>query len=148
MGTSHEHVFVRGTDGAVGSRETLDLPLLTDIDVSTCNMGSTTTEQNQLFTNRNGVGANQIVAYFVRSTNPPNNGCAAHPAGRPGCVVSSTSSSWTLGHEIGHVLGLPHVTPADRFMMGSGTWNITNPPPDLIDVERSTMDSSRLTVNI
>ncbi|TFD45172.1 hypothetical protein E3T55_19315 [Cryobacterium frigoriphilum] len=138
----------RGINVAVGSRETLDLPLLTDVDVSTCIMGTTTAEQNQLFANRNGVGANHVVAYFVRSTNPPGNGCAAHPAGRPGCVVSSTSSSWTLGHEIGHVLGLPHVSPSDRLMMGNGTWNITNPPPDLIDTERATMDTSPLTVNI
>ena len=33
-------------------------------------------------------------------------------------------------------------------MMGNGTWNISNPPPDLIDAERATMDSSPLTLNI
>jgi hypothetical protein len=59
--------------------------------------------------------------------------------------VVSTASQWTLGHEIGHVLGLPHVTPTDRLMMGGGTWNITNPPPDLIAEEAATMDSSPFT---
>ena len=94
------------------------------------------------------MGTNHVAVYFVRTTNPPSNGCAAFPAGRPSCAIVSTASSWTLGHEVGHVLGLPHVTPTDRLMMGGGTWNITNPPPDLIDAERVTMDASALTVNV
>ena len=137
----------RGINVSVGSRENLDLPLLADVDVGACD-ATITTEQNQLFGNRNNVGANHVVAYFVRTTNPPFNGCASHPAGRPGCVVVSTASSWTLGHEVGHVLGLGHVTPTDRLMMGGGSWNITNPPPDLIDAERITMENSPLTVNV
>jgi hypothetical protein len=56
----------RGINVAIGSREALDLTLVTDIDVRTCIEGTTTTEQTQLFTNRNGVGANHIVVYFVR----------------------------------------------------------------------------------
>ena len=137
--------LTRGFDVIVGSTETLNLPLLNDLDVGACNMGSTTAEQNQLFGNRNGAGANDVVAYLLRSTNPPLNGCAAFPSGNPGCVVVSTASQWTLGHEIGHVLGLPHVTPTDRLMMGGGTWNITNPPPDLITEEGTTMDASPFT---
>jgi hypothetical protein len=50
-------------------------------------MGSVTLEQTQLFANRNNVGPNQVVVYFVRSTVPPFNGCAAHPDGTPGAVV-------------------------------------------------------------
>ncbi|NKX53133.1 hypothetical protein, partial [Arthrobacter mobilis] len=138
----------RGIGVAVGSRENLDLPLLTDLDVGSCTMGSVTTEQTQLFGNRNNVGTNQVAVYFIRSTNPPSNGCAAFPAGRPSCVVTSAASQWTLGHEVGHVLGLNHVDPTDRLMMGGGTWNITNPPPDLIDSERATMDNSPLTPSI
>lgn len=138
----------RGINVAISSRENLTLPLLNDLDVGACTMGTTTTEQNQLFSNRNNVGTNHVVAYFVRSTNPPLNGCAAYPAGQPGCVVTSTSSSWTLGHELGHVLGLSHVAPTDRLMMGGGTWNITNPPPDLIVAEGGTMDSSPFTLNV
>jgi hypothetical protein len=30
-------------------------------------------------------------------------------------------------------------------MMGGGTWNITNPPPDLIAEEGTTMDASPFT---
>ncbi|MBE0010234.1 hypothetical protein DXT87_10605 [Arthrobacter sp. AET 35A] len=138
----------RGINVAVGSTENLNLPLLTDLDVGGCTMGSTTAEQNQLYGNRANVGTNHVAVYFVRSTNPPLNGCAAFPAGRPSCAVSSTASSWTLGHEVGHVLGLPHVTPTDRLMMGGGTWNITNPPPDLNGAETTTLVNSALTVNV
>jgi hypothetical protein len=129
------------------STENLSLPLLNDLDVGACTMGSTTTEQNQLFANRNNVGTNEVAVYFVRSTVPALNGCAAHPAGQPSAVVASVASGWTLGHEVGHVLGLPHVSPTDRLMMGGGTWNITNPPPDLIASECSTMDGSAFTIN-
>lgn len=132
-------------DVVVASVETLSLPLLNDLDVGACTAGSTTTEQNQLFINRNNAGANDLCVYFVRSTIPPLNGCAAHPANQPGAVVTSVASPWTLGHECGHTLGLAHVTPTDRLMMGSGTWNITNPPPDLVQAEIDTMIASVLT---
>jgi hypothetical protein len=108
-------------------------------------MGSTTAEQNQLFANRNNAGPNDLCIYFVRSTVPPLNGCAAFPAGQPSAVVTSVASPWTMGHECGHVLGLPHVTPTDRLMMGGGTWNITNPPPDLVQSEVDTMFASPFT---
>lgn len=86
-----------------------------------------------------------MVVYFVRSTVPPFNGCATHPAGRPGAVVASIASPWTLAHEVGHVLGLRHVNDNNRLMTGGGTSNITNLPPDLVAPEVSTMQSSSLT---
>jgi hypothetical protein len=130
------------------SDETLNLPLLNDLDVGQCRMGQTTTEQNQLFANRNGVAANDVVAYFVRSTNPSFNGCAAFPANQPSAAVASIASEWTLGHEIGHVLGLAHVNDNNRLMTGNGTDNITNPPPDIVAAERQTMDNSAFTQNL
>ena len=87
-----------------------------------------------------------MVVYFVRSTNPPLNGCAAHPNNRPGAVVAQGATRWTLGHEIGHVLGLNHVNDNDRLMTGNGTANITNPPPNLIASEITRMGNSKLTV--
>jgi hypothetical protein len=107
-------------------------------------MGSVTTEQTTLFGYRNYVGTNDLVVYYVRSTVPAYNGCAAFPSGRPGCVVVRTASRWTLGHEFGHVLGLSHVNNNDRLMTGNGTFNITNAPPDLISSEVSTMVGSSL----
>jgi hypothetical protein len=105
--------------------EVLNLPALNIVDVNGCNL-QTTSEQNQLFNNRNFVGSNEIVVYFVRATNPPFNGCAAHPASRPGSVVVQTATQWTFTHEQGHVLGLNHVNNNDRLMTGNGTVNITN----------------------
>ena len=134
-----------GIEVELGSTETLNLPALNDLDVGACTMGNTTAEQNQLFGNRNDVGANDVAVYFVRSTVPPFNGCAAHPATRPSCVVVQGATEWTLGHEVGHVLGLSHVNDNNRLMTGNGTANITNPPPDLVASEVTTMGNSSLT---
>jgi hypothetical protein len=95
------------------------------IDVGSCTRGSSTTEQNDLFNNRNNVEDDEIVVYFVRSTNPPHNSCASHPTGRPGAVVVRSASEWTLAHEVGHVLGLNHVDSSgdrlyDRWMTDYG----------------------------
>jgi hypothetical protein len=130
------------------STENLNLPALNDLDVGACTLGNTTAEQNQLFANRNNAGANDVVVYFVRSTVPPLNGCAAHPAGRPGAVVAQGATQWTLGHEVGHVLGLFHVNNNDRLMTGNGTANITNPPPDLVATETTTMLTSPFTIDL
>ncbi|HNV33618.1 MAG TPA: hypothetical protein PKK81_11820, partial [Nitrospira sp.] len=127
------------------SFEVLNLPALNDIDVGACTMGTVTAEQTQLFANRNNAAAKDVIAYFVRSTQPPFNGCASHPANRPGAVVASGASAWTLAHEIGHVLGLSHVSDNNRLMTGLGTDNITNPPPDIIASEKTTMLASSFT---
>ncbi|MFI1439024.1 tachylectin-related carbohydrate-binding protein [Streptomyces fructofermentans] len=126
----------------LASTETLNLPALNDLDTGECLLGTATAEQIQLFAHRNNAGPNDVVVYFVRSTVPPSNGCAAHPAGRPGAVVAQGATQWTLGHEVGHVLDLRHVNNNDRLMTGNGTSNITNPPPDLISDELTTMVAS------
>jgi hypothetical protein len=130
------------------STESLNLPALNDLDVGQCVGGVTTAEQKTLYNNRTNVGANDIAVYFVRSTVPPFNGCAAHPAGKPSAAVVQTASQWTFAHEVGHVLGLSHVNNNDRLMTGNGTFNITNPPPDLIASEVTTMTNSALTANV
>ena len=127
------------------SFEVLNLPALNDLDVGACTVGSVTAEQASLFAHRNSAGGNDVVAYFVRSTQPPFNGCASHPAGQPGAAVASGASAWTLAHEIGHVLGLSHVNDNNRLMTGLGTDNITNPPPDIIASESATMLASPFT---
>ncbi len=145
---------MRDVYGAAGIRvelvstENLTSPALNDVDVGACTLGVTTAEQNQLFGNRNNAGANDVVVYFVRSTVPPFNGCASHPAGRPGAVVAQGATQWTLAHEVGHVLGLRHVNDNNRLMTGNGTANITNPPPDLAGTEVSTMLASAFTIDL
>jgi hypothetical protein len=131
------------------STENLNLPMLNDLDVGDC-AGTVTAEQTQLFGNRNNAPATDVVVYFIRSTVPPYNGCATFPAGQPGAVVVQGASTWTLAHEVGHILGLPHIDTAgsrdfNRLMTGGGTANIINPPPDVSVPETDTMKASRLT---
>ena len=128
----------------LGTVERLNLPLLADLDVATCVMGTTTAEQNQLFANRNNAGANDLCLYVVRSTVPPLGGCAAHPAGQPGCVIVPGQTRWVSAHEVGHVLGLRHLNDANRLMNPNQNW--TNLPPDLVATEAATMDASPFTI--
>jgi hypothetical protein len=128
-----------------------------DFNVSPCQRGQTpTADQNLLFANRNNAGAQDIVVYFVRSTIPPLNGCGAFPAGSPGAVVTQGASNWTLAHEVGHVLGLNHISGENgggttcstpdftRLMTGCGTGSITGTPV-VASGEISTMQGSGLT---
>ncbi|HEX7344877.1 MAG TPA: zinc-dependent metalloprotease family protein [bacterium] len=127
------------------STETLNLPALNDVEVGACMRGTVTQEQTQLFGNRNNAWGSDVVVYFVRSTVPAYNGCAAHPAGQPGAVVAEVATVWTMAHEVGHVLSLIHVSDNNRLMTDGGTANIINPPPDLVSTEVNAMRASTLT---
>jgi Metallo-peptidase family M12B Reprolysin-like len=145
----------------VGSRENLGGPAfaaLLDVDVGTCplppvSQAMLTAEQTQLFQNRNNVGANALAVYFVRSTQPASNGCSASTANQPSVVVAQIASSWTLAHEVGHVLGLQHISPETcpptgpaptRLMTGCGT-NLITGTPTLDSTETATMNASTQT---
>jgi hypothetical protein len=134
---------------------------LRDLDiVAGCPKGQTSTEQDQLFQNRNNVGENELAIHFVR-TIPGFAGCAAHPDDQPGAALSQTASIWTLAHEVGHVLGLSHIsgehqgcpssnpkccsTPnRTRIMTGCSTGNLTG-TPTFDQGEIDTMRNSNLT---
>jgi hypothetical protein len=129
----------------VASTERLDLPLLLDVEVKNCTSGSMTDDQTELFSKRENAGSNDLCIYLVRSTDPPTNGCAAHPPGQPGAIVVHDATLWTLAHEVGHALGLDHVTNDRDRLMTQATVDISNPPPDLVPSEVATILASPLT---
>ena len=146
--------------------------VLNALDVGACS-GAPSSEQTQLFQNQNNIAANhrgnEIVVYFVLSVittagaNPGGqNGCASHPIGRPGAAIAQIASQWTLAHEVGHVLGLNHISgehqgcPAfnplccstpnrTRLMTGCSTSEIIG-TPTVDENEINTMKSSNLTL--
>jgi hypothetical protein len=126
----------------IGSIENVDRPSLLDLEVGSCSQLVITDQQQELFRLRSNADARDVVLYFVRTTLPPYNGCAAHPDQRPGAIIASYATEWTLAHEVGHVLGLYHVSSARRLMTGLGTGNIEDPPPDLLPQEIDTMMAS------
>jgi hypothetical protein len=142
-----------GISVTLASTETLDvtnatLASLNDVDTGTCTSGAASAEQIALSNFRSGASSIDIVAYMCRSVfyaSGSLNGCASFPANKPMVVVASYASRYTLGHEVGHVLGLSHVSDNNRLMTGLGTDNITNPPPDLIQSEKDTMIASPFT---
>lgn len=140
LGKMREVFSTAGIDVEVGSVQRLDISHLRDLDVGLCVAGQTTAEQKQLFLNRDGVAAQEVAVYLVRSTLPPLNGCAAHGQ-LPAAVVVSLATRWTLAHEVGHVLRLDHVDNNTRLMTGNGTANIIE-PPRLIEFEVTRMLAS------
>jgi hypothetical protein len=131
---------------------------LVDLDIEESFWGGPSDEQEELYLNRNNAAAEDLVIYVVRSLQGHGGdsvGSAKHPDGKPGAAIVPTGSvmgigspAWILAHEVGHVLGLDHVsdTPStnSRFLMWpSIVW--TELPPDLSTREVSTMLESELT---
>jgi Hemopexin len=143
-----------GIDVRRGTAEDLsgdpNLSQLLALDVGACIRGQPTQEQNVLFANRNNAGRDDLVIYIVQTLQGGAGnfvGCATHPADQPGAAIVQTSARWLLVHEVGHVLGLRHVTttPAtnsDFLMWPNTSW--TNTPPNISPGEASTMVASSL----
>ncbi|MEV7081559.1 matrixin family metalloprotease [Streptomyces sp. NPDC093516] len=80
------------------------------LQVGFCRLGNplTSAHRLELFSLRPGADTLDAALYFVASTHPDFRGCAQHPDGRPGAVISAKATQWTAAHEIGHILGLSH----------------------------------------
>lgn len=104
----------------VVKEDSLSLPHLEDLEVGGCKKGELKPEQLELFEHRGSAAEKEIVIYIVRSTVDPSAGCASHPEDKPSAVVSHMASVWTLGHEVGHVLGLIHADDTTPALMTAG----------------------------
>jgi Hemopexin/Metallo-peptidase family M12B Reprolysin-like len=128
-----------------------DLSTLRALDVGQCLRGQPTEEQIDLFSNRNNAADDDLVVYIVDTLEGGTGnfvGCASHPDDEPGAALADNiNGPWLMAHEVGHVLGLRHVsqTPAtnsDFLMWPNIGW--TNVPPDVSPGEVSTMLASSL----
>jgi hypothetical protein len=104
-----------------------------------CSGSSTTAEQQELFGLGPPVPRGDIVVFLVHSTDKALDGCAQHPAGQPGAIITALCGKWTLAHELGHLLGLVHVSTKSHVMFNGGTIGIAANPPVLDQSEISTI---------
>jgi len=144
-----EVFLTAGIRVVVLSTEFLDLPELLDVDFGECKSGgffgdNIREDLAELFRHRRDVGANEIAIYFVHSIKG-HGGCAKYPGDKAGATIASRILHYTLGHEVGHVLGLFHTDNQNRLMFPG---KIINAPPNLNDAEKSKMSQSQYTIDL
>ena len=141
--------FAGGESLLLNSFETI---VLSNVNAGTCMMGGTLSNDQSLLFNmgsKQGISLTDITVYYVNQLQTDGGaglaGCATHPSTRACVAVASGGSRWTLGREVGHVLGLSHVNDPTN-VMHTPTAAITSNPPGFTAVQLTTIKASRFTV--
>lgn len=133
----------------VRSTEILNLPDLLDVNVGECKSGfgdNITGDVAELYSHRRNVGDNEMVIYFVEATIRPAGGCAHHPPGKPGAIVTESHFPYALPHEVGHVYGFSHTSNKDLLMTPGPRSHL---PPDLTVLQKQHINSvSNFTITL
>ena len=116
---------------SAGAAAELTSPLLESVSVNGC-AGGAIGNHRRLFELSSGlVSPDQLVVFVVKSITDGGlvSGCAVHPPGIPGLVITEAAVAgkttgtgrWVLAHELAHVLGLSHVTSTGSLMCDPAT---------------------------
>ena len=133
MTTANRVVAQCGIEFRIASSTSVNNPALLDIAQTTCPLtingdGSRGAEELALFALGRGTCPHNFIVYFVRSNSMGLFGCSAFPTGQPGVTVADSASQYTFGHEICHVLNLPHDGRTNNLMTGAGTTTLPATP--------------------
>ena len=122
------------------------------VDVGECSESPLTVQQSRMFALAANVEGHEIVAFAAQNLGANGvGGCARHPPGRPGCVISITDSrmpAYVLAHELGHVFGLPDRETAVRVWLMYKHLDWSQDPPWLDDAEKRALEQGTKLVSM
>ena len=139
---------------SAGPGSALSATQMESLSVSGC-QGAALGEHRRLFDEVAGMSSPDEVAVFVVRhivDGDTFGGCAVHPPGTPGLVMteaaaagtSAATGCWVLAHEIGHVLGLSHISSPSSLMFAPATAISASTPLLSPDERRDAMRSGRV----